>query len=85
VSEGAQAHIARAPDAAAVLGARRDDRLPVVEELTSSPVIDTGMKRAIVWCQPARSRSWQDRGMERVVGIGGYFMRAADPAALGAW
>ena len=28
---------------------------------------------------------WQDRGMERVTGIGGYFMRAADPAALGAW
>ncbi|MGH3152516.1 MAG: VOC family protein [Streptosporangiaceae bacterium] len=23
--------------------------------------------------------------MERVIGIGGYFMRAADPAALGAW
>jgi predicted enzyme related to lactoylglutathione lyase len=23
--------------------------------------------------------------MERVTGIGGYFMRAADPAALGAW
>ena len=23
--------------------------------------------------------------MERVVGIGGYFVRAADPAALGAW
>jgi predicted enzyme related to lactoylglutathione lyase len=23
--------------------------------------------------------------MERVMGIGGYFMRAADPAALGAW
>ena len=23
--------------------------------------------------------------MERVVGIGGYFMRASDPAALGAW
>jgi predicted enzyme related to lactoylglutathione lyase len=23
--------------------------------------------------------------MERAVGIGGYFMRAADPAALGAW
>jgi predicted enzyme related to lactoylglutathione lyase len=23
--------------------------------------------------------------MERVVGIGGYFLRAADPAALGAW
>ncbi|MGD0685876.1 MAG: hypothetical protein ABSA03_12265 [Streptosporangiaceae bacterium] len=23
--------------------------------------------------------------MERVIGIGRYFMRAADPAALGAW
>jgi len=23
--------------------------------------------------------------MERVLGIGGYFLRAADPAALGAW
>ena len=23
--------------------------------------------------------------MERVLGIGGYFMRAADPVALGAW
>jgi hypothetical protein len=23
--------------------------------------------------------------MERVLGIGGYFIRAADPAALGAW
>jgi catechol 2,3-dioxygenase-like lactoylglutathione lyase family enzyme len=23
--------------------------------------------------------------MERVIGIGGYFLRAADPAALGAW
>jgi predicted enzyme related to lactoylglutathione lyase len=34
---------------------------------------------------PARSPSWQDCGMERVLGIGGYFMRAADPAALGAW
>ena len=32
-----------------------------------------------------RSRSWQNGGMERVVGIGGYFMRAADPAALGTW
>src|SRR5260370_18923658 len=39
----------------------------------------------MVWCQPARSPSWQDSGMERVLGIGGYFMRAADPAALGAW
>jgi predicted enzyme related to lactoylglutathione lyase len=33
----------------------------------------------------ARSQSWQDSGMERVLGIGGYFMRAADPVALGAW
>jgi predicted enzyme related to lactoylglutathione lyase len=29
--------------------------------------------------------SWQDRAMERVLGIGGYFMRAADPVAVGAW
>ncbi len=27
----------------------------------------------------------QDGCMERVLGIGGYFLRAADPAALGAW
>jgi predicted enzyme related to lactoylglutathione lyase len=27
----------------------------------------------------------QDGGMERVLGIGGYFIRAADPAALSAW
>src|SRR5947199_375209 len=39
----------------------------------------------MAWCQPAGSPSWQDSGMERVLGIGGYFMRAADPAALGAW
>src|SRR3954465_5619303 len=30
-------------------------------------------------------RTSQDRAMERVLGIGGYFLRAADPAALGAW
>jgi predicted enzyme related to lactoylglutathione lyase len=37
-------------------------------------------------CQRRTGRpSWQDCGMERVLGIGGYFMRAADPAALGAW
>jgi predicted enzyme related to lactoylglutathione lyase len=46
---------------------------------------DGGVKRAMAWCQPARSPSWQDSGMERVIGIGGYFVRAADPAALGAW
>jgi catechol 2,3-dioxygenase-like lactoylglutathione lyase family enzyme len=27
----------------------------------------------------------QDGGMERVLGIGGYFLRADDPAALSAW
>jgi hypothetical protein len=26
-----------------------------------------------------------DGDMERVLGIGGYFLRASDPAALGAW
>ena len=31
------------------------------------------------------SVSWQDGGMEHVLGIGGYFMRAVDPVALGAW
>ena len=39
----------------------------------------------MAWCQAARSPSWQDSDMERVLGIGGYFMRAADPVALGAW
>jgi predicted enzyme related to lactoylglutathione lyase len=34
---------------------------------------------------PAGSPSWQDCAMERVLGIGGYFIRAADPVALGAW
>jgi hypothetical protein len=38
-----------------------------------------------VWCRPGRSPSWQDGGMERVLGIGGYFLRSADPEALGAW
>jgi predicted enzyme related to lactoylglutathione lyase len=33
---------------------------------------------------PAR-RSWQARDVERVLGIGGYFLRATDPAALTAW
>jgi predicted enzyme related to lactoylglutathione lyase len=31
------------------------------------------------------SRARQACGMERVLGIGGYFLRAADPAALSAW
>jgi hypothetical protein len=29
--------------------------------------------------------SWQDGDVERVLGIGGHFMRAADPVALSAW
>jgi predicted enzyme related to lactoylglutathione lyase len=28
---------------------------------------------------------WQGGEMERVLGIGGYFLRSDDPAALGAW
>ena len=39
----------------------------------------------MAWCRPAWSLSWHDGGMERVLGIGGYFIRAAGPAALGAW
>src|SRR6185312_6306886 len=39
---------------------------------------------------PGRQRSvspiaWQTDGVERVLGIGGYFIRAADPQALSAW
>ena len=34
---------------------------------------------------PAGSACWQDGDVERVLGIGGYFLRAADPVALGAW
>src|SRR3954467_13470722 len=33
----------------------------------------------------ARSPSWQYRAMQHVLGIGGHFMRATDPTALGAW
>jgi predicted enzyme related to lactoylglutathione lyase len=39
----------------------------------------------MAWCQPARWPPWQASGMEHVLGIGGYFIRAADPAALSAW
>jgi predicted enzyme related to lactoylglutathione lyase len=33
----------------------------------------------------AGSRSWQDNEVERVLGIGGYFVRSTDPVALFAW
>jgi predicted enzyme related to lactoylglutathione lyase len=36
----------------------------------------------MVWFQPAESPSWEDSDMERVLGIGGYFMRAADLDAM---
>src|SRR4051794_40615600 len=38
------------------------------------------------WCGSSHSiADWQDSNMERVLGIGGYFIRATDPVALGAW
>jgi predicted enzyme related to lactoylglutathione lyase len=40
--------------------------------------------RPRLW-SPRSGQSWQDCAVERVTGIGGYFIRAADPAALGAW
>jgi MFS family permease len=33
----------------------------------------------------SQARGCQDGAMERVLGIGGYFMRSADPAALSSW
>jgi predicted enzyme related to lactoylglutathione lyase len=45
----------------------------------------TGALPAMAWCRPVRRPCWHDGGMEHVCGVGGYFMRAADPAALGAW
>lgn len=51
-----------------------------------------GWLEALGWWRPAWQASYvRDRrpgkisGMEHVLGIGGHFMRAADPAALGAW
>lgn len=34
---------------------------------------------------PLRTALWQSGGMERVLGIGGYFLRAQDPEALSRW
>jgi catechol 2,3-dioxygenase-like lactoylglutathione lyase family enzyme len=36
-------------------------------------------------CRATQLRTWQDGGMERILGIGGYFIRAVDPVALDAW
>ena len=60
---------------------------PRVQQLALRGSALGGLRRftTVAWCQPARSPSWQDSGMERVLGIGGYFLRAADPAALSAW
>ena len=71
----------RSPSAPAVRSARPCCSGGIYE----FPAIEADVKRATVWCPPARSPCWQDSGMERVLGIGGYFMRAADPAALSAW
>jgi predicted enzyme related to lactoylglutathione lyase len=38
-----------------------------------------------MWRRSPASPAWQDSDMERVLGIGGYFIRAADPVALGTW
>lgn len=35
--------------------------------------------------EPPNRPPWHTDGMERVLGIGGYFLRAADPTALRAW
>ena len=34
---------------------------------------------------PAGTPTWQPDAVERVLGIGGYFIRASDPAALATW
>jgi predicted enzyme related to lactoylglutathione lyase len=49
------------------------------------PRLTRGKQRAVARHQPAWLSSWQDSGMERVLGIGGHFLRAADPVAVGAW
>jgi predicted enzyme related to lactoylglutathione lyase len=39
----------------------------------------------MAWYPPVRPPPGKMGGMEHVLGIGGYFIRAADPAALSAW
>jgi predicted enzyme related to lactoylglutathione lyase len=46
------------------------------------------MGMRVAGCGTGRAKrrpGWQDGRMERVLGIGGYFLRAADPAAQTAW
>ena len=58
-----------------------------------APARLAGSPSAVFACSPSRGDflrgggppSWQGGGVERVLGIGGYFLRAADPAVLGAW
>ena len=69
-------------EALAILGASHLDHGGAFGELLDQCRLRL---RAMVCGQPGRSPSRQDDRMERVLGIGGYFMRAADPAALGAW
>jgi predicted enzyme related to lactoylglutathione lyase len=79
VDGGAHAHV-DLPAYEAFLS-QRVMTIPRIKNVRSHFTTKT-VKRVV---EPARPQSWQDGGMERVLGIGGYFMRAADPAALSAW
>jgi catechol 2,3-dioxygenase-like lactoylglutathione lyase family enzyme len=82
-------------DAARMSGGRLDltSALQQAGSAWSTAMIDTSMSFRPTFAilpvdigkPPTRSPSWQDGDVERVLGIGGYFMRAADPVALGAW
>jgi predicted enzyme related to lactoylglutathione lyase len=61
---------------------RRDDHH---EQFGHRPRLSATRIDSLTSARAAGSRCWQADGMERVLGIGGYFVRAADPAALGAW
>jgi hypothetical protein len=54
---------------------------PVNEHLHQRRPLRLGGFRVLVLTRPTR----QAGGMERVLGIGGYFVRAADPEALSVW
>jgi len=46
---------------------------------------DTELTMVCPGARLAGRGSWQASGMEHVLGIGGYFLRASDPAALSEW